>query len=421
MRDLFRGYYRPTQEEFDQLWSEGLVALDANVLLNLYRYSPSARQDLIQVLTDYADRLWLPLQAAGEYQKNRLKVIFDQFETYREFRNSAEQAEKNLTSFVKTIPRHPTIDAIDVQSRIEDLFSALTDYVAELESNQHGFTMDDASSSDPLQDQLSELFQGKVGPPLTPELQASTLIDAVRRYEKKIPPGFMDINKEGEDQYGDLILWMEVIERAKFTSKPMILVTDDQREDWWLRINGRTIGPRPELVAEFWDSTHQLFYMYSTDRFVEMAKSRGHSQPSDDTVTEIRDRARSASWESRYAREATERSLMEHAARTRHVLDSAGQWELARRLELASLGSERLVRESRISDLYDQLNAQADERTRNDLVSEKNRLQHELQNIYVRLGILASEEEMAVQAPWDQPLPPSIEEQIEKGLNDQSS
>ena len=121
MRDLFRGYYRPTQEEFDQLWSQGLVALDANVLLNLYRYSPTARHDLIQVLTDYADRLWLPLQAAGEYQKNRLKVMFDQFETYREFRNSAEQAQKNLTAFVKTIPRHPTIDAIDVQSRIEDL------------------------------------------------------------------------------------------------------------------------------------------------------------------------------------------------------------------------------------------------------------------------------------------------------------
>jgi hypothetical protein len=389
MRDLFRGYYKPTQEEFDQLWSDGLVVLDANVLLNLYRYSTSARQDLIQVLTDYSDRLWLPFQAASEYQNNRLKVMFEQFETYKKFRKSAEEAKKDLTTFVERIPRHPTIDSNEIQTRIDDLFTSLTDYVTELESSQHGFTLDDASRADPLQDRLSALFQDKVGPALAPELHTATLADGVRRYAKKIPPGFLDADKSDEEKYGDLVLWTEIIERAKSTSKPVIFVTDDQKEDWWLRVNGRTIGPRPELVAEFWGAAHQLFYMYGTDRFIEMAKQRGHSQPSDETVNEIRDISDRLS---RYRNAIAERSLMEHAA-TREILESGQQWALAKRLELASLGDQRLLREAQIGDLYDRLKSEADAQTRAELVEEKNRLVRELESIYLRLGKLASDDE----------------------------
>lgn len=402
MRDLFRGYYRPTQEEFDQLWTEGLIALDANVLLNLYRYSPSARQDLIQVLIDYSDRIWLPFQAASEYQRNRLKVMFEQFETYKKFRRSAEDAKRDLTNFVETIPRHPTIDANEVQSRIDNLFTALTDYVEELESSQHGFTLDDVSSSDPLQEQLTRLFNNKVGHALSPELQSATLTDGARRYERKIPPGFMDSDKGDEEKYGDLVLWVEILEESKSTSKPVIFVTDDQKEDWWLRMNGKTIGPRPELIAEFWKETSQHFYMYSTDRFVEMAKLRGHSQPSDDTVNEIRERAVADS-EIRYrvtrtnleelvARESAERALLEHGSRTRQLLH-LGEWELARRLEFASLGNERISRESEIADLYDKLKVEADEEAKISLTKKKNRLNRELQLIEIRLRELASQDE----------------------------
>jgi hypothetical protein len=67
MRKGFSGYYRPDEKEFSVLWKKCLFILDANVLLNLYRYPKKARRDLVKVLTLVNDRLWIPHQAALEY------------------------------------------------------------------------------------------------------------------------------------------------------------------------------------------------------------------------------------------------------------------------------------------------------------------------------------------------------------------
>jgi hypothetical protein len=50
MREKFSGYYRPTQEEFDKLWQEAILSVDANILLNIYRYSPETRARLFEVI-----------------------------------------------------------------------------------------------------------------------------------------------------------------------------------------------------------------------------------------------------------------------------------------------------------------------------------------------------------------------------------
>ena len=44
MRKTFPGYYRPTEAEFRRLWDKCIFVLDANVLLNLYRYSEETRK-----------------------------------------------------------------------------------------------------------------------------------------------------------------------------------------------------------------------------------------------------------------------------------------------------------------------------------------------------------------------------------------
>jgi hypothetical protein len=44
MRDLFPGFYRPSEEEFHRVWQEGIFVLDTNVLLNLYRYPEEAQR-----------------------------------------------------------------------------------------------------------------------------------------------------------------------------------------------------------------------------------------------------------------------------------------------------------------------------------------------------------------------------------------
>jgi hypothetical protein len=65
MRNIFPGYYRPTDEEFYKMWQECIFVFDANVLLNLYRYSPDTRDELLDVLERLKDRIWIPHQAMG--------------------------------------------------------------------------------------------------------------------------------------------------------------------------------------------------------------------------------------------------------------------------------------------------------------------------------------------------------------------
>ena len=82
MRNSFPGQFANDPERLQELWGVALIALDANVLLNLYRYSDSTRAALINVLELLKDRVWITNQVAKEYFSNRLKVIGDHAKLY---------------------------------------------------------------------------------------------------------------------------------------------------------------------------------------------------------------------------------------------------------------------------------------------------------------------------------------------------
>jgi hypothetical protein len=56
MRKTFSGYYRPTEDEFAEMWRNCLFVLDANVLLNLYRYSRKTSDEFLGILDGVSDR-----------------------------------------------------------------------------------------------------------------------------------------------------------------------------------------------------------------------------------------------------------------------------------------------------------------------------------------------------------------------------
>jgi hypothetical protein len=110
MKDVFPGYYRPTESEFLKLWNECIFVLDANVLLNLYRYSVQTRSNLLEILNRIQSRLWVPHQAAFEYQRNRLNVISAQREAYEKIENLLTDIYKQVESGLRAYTRHPLID-----------------------------------------------------------------------------------------------------------------------------------------------------------------------------------------------------------------------------------------------------------------------------------------------------------------------
>ena len=69
--DGFDAYRTATAADYQRLLTKSLVVLDANVFLDLYRYSEQTRRDLFAVMERLGDRLWVPRQVLVEFWRNR--------------------------------------------------------------------------------------------------------------------------------------------------------------------------------------------------------------------------------------------------------------------------------------------------------------------------------------------------------------
>lgn len=268
MKNKFHGYYQPTSEEFKDLWDNCLFTLDANVLLNLYRYTPNTRSEFIKILERISDRLWIPHQVALEYQRNRLSVISQQEKAYSEVIDDLQDASNLLESKLNEYRRHPYID---VQLIIEQTKKSFGTISKELEKKHKEHP--DLLTQDDVRARITDLFDDKVGSPYTLEKLASIYLEGEKRYQANIPPGFMDAKeKKDNSKYGDLVLWFQIKDYAKEKKTPVIFVCDDAKEDWWWVFSGKVNGPRPELIEEFTAYTQMQIYIYQSDRFMEFAR-----------------------------------------------------------------------------------------------------------------------------------------------------
>ncbi|MCB0194576.1 MAG: DUF4935 domain-containing protein [Anaerolineae bacterium] len=312
MRSIFPNYYELIDEHWEELWNKCIFILDTNVLLNLYRYNKATSDDLLQVLTKISDRLWIPHQVALEYQENRQNVTIGQINKYTEVENVLTDVRETLQdklASLKLEERHYSIDPNRLLTRIESVF---TDFSKELKTLRQA----QPSLLEALVTEIDSLFEGKVGPPPASQDQLDELYkEAKNRFQQKRPPGYMDKEKEKDQskktayfynnlyflrQYGDLILWYQIIDYAKSQKiKHIILVTDEHKEDWWRKIGGKQIGPRLELIDEISSKAGvEFFHMYNSARFMSYAKKHfglDIKQESIDQVREVTSRVVSVS------------------------------------------------------------------------------------------------------------------------------
>ncbi len=298
MRKLFHSYYRPTKEEFAKMWQEAAFAFDTNVLLNIYRYTPETRERLFEILKRLQDRIWLPYQSALEYHERRLGVISTQLTAYEAIETQLDNSLKATDNELRKYKRHAYADIGQITEIINDAVEKAKAILQEARSKHPDLLVEDN-----LLDTITDLFNGKVGEPYIQQNLEQVLQDAEQRVKQKIPPGYKDTNKDGPKQYGDVLIWFQLIDYAKAQKKPLIFVTDDGKEDWWLRHEGKTIGPRRELIQEMFDEAGVTFYMYSTDQFMAHAeklldiKDQQGSQAAIEEVKEIRLEAQSLALE----------------------------------------------------------------------------------------------------------------------------
>ncbi|MCF6256018.1 MAG: PIN-like domain-containing protein [Gammaproteobacteria bacterium] len=287
MKDLFPGHFKESDKSLKEVWDTSLFVFDANILLNLYRYSDTTRNEFLRILDKIKDRAWLPHRAAEEYLNNRLSVIDQQEKSYDDTTKSIESLKRDL----ENARQHPFVSK-GVMDKVDSVFEELCN---ELKNNKSVHTT--RISSDEIKDSIAGIFENRVGHPYEKERIEQLISEGEERYKQKIPPGFKDSSKAGDSEvfaekcrkYGDLIVWTQVIDKATELNKGVVLVIDDKKEDWWEKFKGKTVGPRPELVKEFKDRANQTFHMYQADRFLELARENLGEQVSEEIVEEIRE------------------------------------------------------------------------------------------------------------------------------------
>lgn len=283
---LFKGYYRANNDTIDAVWKNSIIIPDANVLLNLYRYSDDARDAFLNLLNNHNERFWLPHQAAQEYFQNRPTVINEQSKNYDVTLKDID----NLYNSFNQKNRHPFLQS-ELLGKVEELFDKLNKHLENAKKSHI-----DRLSDDEIQRRITDIFAKKVGHPFSQEKLEKLFDEGKARYQNKIPPGYEDAQKNNNEKdfvsqqrrYGDLIMWKQIIDYAKENKTHVVLITEDTKEDWWLRQAGKTLSARPELLKEFHDETRQEILIYRTESFLYKAKIFLSENVSNEVIEEIK-------------------------------------------------------------------------------------------------------------------------------------
>ncbi|GHH46419.1 hypothetical protein GCM10017774_49320 [Lentzea cavernae] len=259
----FEGYLSPSDEDYRAVLTSGLVVLDTNVLLNLYRFDQQARVDLLAVLWRIRDGIWIPHQALEEFWRNREAAILSRSNMRREALDALQKPVRAISHTIENWCRSVGISR-ERQSELMDLVDsthrALRGVIEVPDGDDplHGAR---DTNRDPVFAALRPMLEGRVGTGLPSEDLVVALQEADRRAAGRIPPGYMDRDKPDHRGPGDYLVWEQTLREAGQRSVDVLFVTSDVKEDWWRKVRGAPAGPRVELVDELRDRAGTRLFM----------------------------------------------------------------------------------------------------------------------------------------------------------------
>lgn len=245
----FAEFYDPDAAYIDRVWENALITFDTSSLLNLYELSPLARQEALGSMKIVKDRgrLWMSHQVGLEFHRNRTKVAIQIVNQLNALRTKTATLRKAFADDAKHLDITQNLLAKFVEME-KQLGQAIE--VHSVSGKKHP-----TSEHDTLLNSLTALFndQTMIGKPYSRKRSKAIYKLGRRRYAANAPPGYKDDDRKPEPfKFGDLIVWMQIIDVAKKRAVPVILVTDDDKDDWTYDSSGRGAQiTHPMLRAEF--------------------------------------------------------------------------------------------------------------------------------------------------------------------------
>ncbi|MFD6825628.1 PIN-like domain-containing protein [Streptomyces sp. NPDC060085] len=289
MFDGFEAYRTPADRDYRRVLQQGLVVLDTNVLLDLYRMNARVREDMLTVLKTISERLWIPHQVLVEFWRNRQS---EELVTYHG--KKAATAAEVLTSCINRSrsaldewARNVHIgDNIDIASpmyeKLDYAEKLYQDIVESLEQQAGKDTVPGIRNThtDPVIRILEQLLNKRVGSPYSPQQHALEVQRAKERADQQVPPGYKDFEsgkKDDAEAAGDYLVWRQLMDAARSHETDVLFVTRDLKEDWWRKASAKAIRlPRIELVNELRDLTGLQLFMVEPSTLMQQVSTVFH-------------------------------------------------------------------------------------------------------------------------------------------------
>jgi len=281
MKNRFIEYH--IADHLEEIYSDAIIVLDTNSLLNLYRYSEETRKKYFEILLKVKSRLFLTEQVSLEFYKNRYTLIANRTLFIQELNDLLNSYHEKLLNILKNSSGENKYNAaLSILKHEEELRTTIIkeiEHSSEKINQQLNYFKQDIDfkyiqGKDPILAEIIEIFKEKISEGFSDKEKEKIYTEGEKRYSKKIPPGYKDETKEFPDKYGDLIVWKELQRISKKLKKHILFISDDRKEDWVIKFKGMNLGPRKELIKEFYRETKNLFYSISTKEFIKLISEK---------------------------------------------------------------------------------------------------------------------------------------------------
>ncbi|WP_407479585.1 PIN-like domain-containing protein [Acinetobacter baumannii] len=310
MKDILSAFYNDESDtNLEKIWKNEKTkfVFDTNILLNIYYYNSDGKKIFFQLLKSLGNRAWLPFHVALEYQRNRLKIINECYESNQKIikrieslstkidfdETSFDKIQENFKDFFnKNNGLHDKFKEFkdsyknilsESQTKFKDISKPILDEIKRINSDQISI-----NSHDHVRDRLDNIFkEDRLGVCLfKDESDLNTFNkDAEKRFSNQLPPGYADEKEKGEDffmfqnykyfnKFGDLIVFKEIIKHAKDNElENIVFISEEKKEDWRECIQTsnqkKVLGIRHELKDELYrEAKVKNIFIFNQEQFV---------------------------------------------------------------------------------------------------------------------------------------------------------
>ena len=156
MKTKFFEQYSLTDEKIKEIWENGFVVFDTNILLNLYRYNKQTCDDILNYMQTFGDQLWMPYQVGWEYNNNRMEVAYKSQAACDVLSKRLDGDRVALDGFFKqNFHHHPYLQHKEFFKRYDRYVKLLRDYLEDLKQNDNGYF-----DNDTILEKLGKLYEG---------------------------------------------------------------------------------------------------------------------------------------------------------------------------------------------------------------------------------------------------------------------